>query len=88
MIAFGALHPFFHIVHPLVLTPRLRRAIAVKGVLILGYWTLCFMLTLSLLLVAWLDVREVRRSVLREQRDMWQEIAEQARRQRGRPSDP
>lgn len=43
---------------------RARRAIVVRIATIGAYWSLCFALSVVLLVLAWLDVREVRRKLL------------------------
>ncbi len=47
---------------------RARRAAAVRVAFIGAYWSLCFMLSGSLLILAWLDVREIRRGLMEAQR--------------------
>ena len=75
MIAFGMTHPFFHLPRPAYMTPTLRKALAVRGLMILVYWTACLLLTCGLFLVAWLDLREVRLKMLMVRRDIWREMA-------------
>jgi len=67
LVIFGLVHPFFNLTPPGKLTPEVRRALAVRGLLILLYWTVCMLLGLSLAVLAWLDIREVQRK-LREHR--------------------
>jgi hypothetical protein len=43
---------------------RARRAVAVRLAFIGAYWSVCFMLSGVLLVLAWLDVREIRRKLL------------------------
>ncbi len=43
---------------------RARRAVAVRLAFIGAYWSVCFLLSGVLLVLAWLDVREVRRKLL------------------------
>lgn len=47
-----------------------RRAAAVRVAVIGAYWTLCFLLSALLLILAWLDVREVRKKLLAAQRQL------------------
>ncbi|NLI00266.1 MAG: hypothetical protein GX446_12340 [Chthonomonadales bacterium] len=42
---------------------RARRAAAVRVAVIGAYWSLCFLLSGVLLILAWLDVREIRRKL-------------------------
>jgi len=64
-----------------------RRAVIVKLIVLYSYWTLCFLMALSLVVVAWLDLREVRRKLLMARRDMWKETVEEMHRRVKRPSD-
>src|ERR1041385_4694803 len=57
MLGISWFHPFFHPVRPLVMTEPQRKALAVQGILILGYYAVVFALSLSLLIIAWLYVR-------------------------------
>ena len=77
MIVVGLTHPFFRPVRPAVLTPRIARALKVKILIIGLYWISCSLLTASLFLMAWLDLREVRRKLLRARREMWKDILEE-----------
>ncbi|NUQ71054.1 MAG: hypothetical protein HUU17_09565 [Chthonomonadales bacterium] len=43
---------------------RARRVVAVRLTLIALYWSVCFCLTALLVVLAWLDAREVRRRLL------------------------
>src|SRR5947209_7510504 len=77
MIVVGLTHPFFRPVHPPILTPRIARALKVKILIIGLYWISCSLLTASLFLMAWLDLREVRRKLLQARREMWKDILEE-----------
>ena len=79
MIGFGMMHPFFHLHPPHVMTPTVRKALAVRGLLILFYWTICLLLACSLVFVAWLDLREVRLRMLMARRDIWRNMAGRSR---------
>jgi len=81
MIAVGMTHPFFRITRPRTMTRAIRRALAVQGMMILGWWTVCFILAFALFLVAWLDIREIRRSLAAARRDFWLESARERRRE-------
>lgn len=74
-------------VPPPPMSPQ-RRAVTVKLIFLYFYWTLCFLLALSLVVVAWLDLREVRRKLLTARRDLWKETVEEMRQRVKRPSDP
>lgn len=87
MIIFAMTHPFFRIQPPPTVTPAIRKALAVKGLMILGYWTVCLALTMGLILVAWLDLREIRRKIVMAQRDIWKDIIEQSRKRRDKSSE-
>ena len=88
MIVFGVTSPFFHIARPVIMTPVIRKRLAVRGLAIMAYWTVCILLALSLLLVAWLDLREVRRKLLVARRDIWKDIAERSRERHEKSSEP
>lgn len=70
MVVFSMVHPFFRFRHPVHLTPEVRHAIAVHALLVLAYWTVCFCLVLAMLVVAWLDIREVRRQLAQRRLDI------------------
>ena len=82
MIAVGLIHPFFRPTRPEVLTDQIRRAIQAKVLIVGLYWISCALLTSSLFILAWLDLREVRRKLLLARRDMWKDILEQHRERR------
>jgi len=89
MIFVGMTHPFFRPgPRPAVMTPRLEKAIQVKVLTIGFYWISCTLLTTSLFVLAWLDLREVRRKLLYARRDMWKDILEQHRERRAESSSP
>ena len=54
-----------------------RRAAAVRVAFIGAYWSVCFLLSAALLVLAWLDVREVRRRLLETQRALSRDEAGQ-----------
>ncbi|HXG23099.1 MAG TPA: hypothetical protein VNJ09_00985 [Chthonomonadales bacterium] len=87
MIIFAMTHPFFRFELPPTITPAIRKALAVKGLIILGYWTVCLALTMGLILMAWLDLREIRRKIVMAQRDIWKDIIEQSRKRRDKSSE-
>ncbi len=74
MIAFASFHPFFRFHHVAPVTKQIKNAIALKALLILGYWTVCFGLVLAMLVVAWLDIREVRQRLAQAERDILRNI--------------
>ena len=76
MLAFAWFHPFFHPIGPVVLTERARRALAVQGLFILGYYAIVFLLALFLVVIAWLYARDVRVQLLMAQRDIWKEMVD------------
>lgn len=59
---------------------RARRAVAVRIATIGAYWTLCFGLTGVLLVLAWLDVREIRRKLLAARMAALRTVADARRR--------
>jgi hypothetical protein len=86
MIAFSQLHPFFHPVAPHIMTTRSRRALAAQYMLILGYYSVIFLLALSMLVLAWLYIRDIRVQLALARRDIWQKLASdhaEARKRRG-----
>jgi hypothetical protein len=78
MLVFAMTNPFFHPHRPPHLTETARKALAAHGLLILGYYTICFILALTLLVIAWLYLRDVRVQLALAQRDMWRQIADRA----------
>lgn len=76
MILIGATQPFFHFAPPPHMTPKVRKAMAVKAMIVLSYWTVCFILAACLPIIAWLDVREVRLKMAVARRDIWREVAD------------
>ncbi len=76
MTAFGIYHPAFHRTFPAILTEELRRALVVKTMLVASYWTVCLLLVLTLVVFAWLDMREIRLQLLTARRDMWKGLAQ------------
>ena len=57
---------------------RLRRAnrvVAANVLFAYGYWSICSLLVVGMLFVAWLDTREVSRNYLNERRSVWLEAA-------------
>src|SRR5438067_4276557 len=84
MIVVGLTQPFFDLRIHGPMTPIVRKAVAAKGIMIMGYWTVCFLLALSLLLVAWLEFREIQRNLLLARRDVLREIAGRS----GKPGQP
>jgi hypothetical protein len=78
MLVLAMTNPFFHPHRPPVLTETTRKALAAQGLLILGYYTICFILALTLLVIAWLYLRDVRVQLALAQRDMWRQIADSA----------
>ena len=75
MIAIGVTQPFFDLRIHGPLTPVVRKAVAAKGIMIMGYWTVCFLFAVGLLIVAWLEYREIQRKLLVARRDVWRELA-------------
>ena len=82
MIIVGLTHPFFRPTRPPVLTDQVRRALQAKVLIVGFYWIFCALLATSLFILAWLDLREVRRKLLLARRDMWKDILEQHRERR------
>lgn len=84
MIVIGLKHPFFDLRIHGPMTPAVRKALAAKGVMIMGYWTVCFLLALGMVVVAWLEFREIQRNLILARRDVWREIAARS----GKPGQP
>lgn len=55
---------------------HLRHILRAQIIFAYGYWTLCSLFVLSLLLVAWLDLREVTRNYANQRRKLWTETAQ------------
>jgi len=84
MVIFGATSPLFRPVHPAVLTPVIRRQIKVRILFVGFYWIMCSLLASFLVVLAWLDIREVQRVLAAARRQVWQDAAQQARQRLGR----
>ncbi len=54
----------------------LKRLAKAQTLFIYSYWSLCSLLLIALLVVAWLDAREVARNYLRQQVQLISEVAE------------
>jgi hypothetical protein len=80
MIVFAVYHPFFHFPHPIHPTPQLRHEMARRALFVLAYWTVCFLLVLAMLVVAWLDLREVRRRLAERRLDILSALASRTNR--------
>jgi hypothetical protein len=78
MIFVGFSHPFFHPVVPPFASLAVRRAFAVRALFIMLYWSICFVLLFSLVIVAWLDYREIKLKMLMARRDIFRDIADRA----------
>jgi hypothetical protein len=87
LCANGVLHPFFRLRHRGPLTDTVRKALAVKGVFILSYWSIVFLLAVGLIFVAWLDIREIRAKLAQERANILRRMAEQSRREREKGQD-
>ena len=81
MIVVGLRHPFFDLRIHATMTPLVRKALAAKGIVIMGYWTVCILLALGMILIAWLEFREIQRKLLMARRDVFRDLA-------GRSSKP
>lgn len=79
MIVFGLNHPFFHPTRPPVMSPMVHKAMQVRILIIGMYWIVCTLLATSLILLAWLDVREIARKVAVARRDYARTLADRAR---------
>ena len=90
MLVIGLTHPFFRPTRPPVMTEQIKRAIQAKVLIVGFYWISCALLTTSLFILAWLDLREVRKKLLFARRDMWKDILEQHQQrlaEKSKPSD-
>ena len=75
MITVGIFHPFFHPEIPKSLTPELRKFMKVRLLLIYCYWTACLLAPLFLVVLAYLDMREVKIKSIIAKSEMIQEMA-------------
>ncbi len=48
-----------------------RRIIRMRVLFMYAYWTLWTILSISLMLIGWLDLREVQRMYLQQRKDLW-----------------
>ena len=60
------------------LSPEQARALRIDVIVEAAYWVVWILLVLSLLLVAWLDLREVSRTYLNQRRELWSTAARAA----------
>lgn len=56
-----------------------RKALATQLIFTYSYWTVCGVLVLVAVFVAYLDFREVSRTYLAQRRAIWSEVAERSR---------
>jgi uncharacterized integral membrane protein len=61
----------------------LRRLAKAQALFVYSYWSVCALMLIALLVVAWLDAREVARNYLRQQVELINEVAEK----RKKPSE-
>jgi len=54
---------------------RSHRVVAVQVLAAYGYWTICGLISVAMVFVAWLDLREVSRTYLQQRRAIWAETA-------------
>ena len=88
MLVVGLTHPFFRPTRPPVMTEQIKKAIQVKILMVGFYWISCALLTTTLFILAWLDLREVRKKLLLARRDMWKDILEQHQQRRSEKPNP
>ncbi len=86
MIVYGRTSPFFRVGSHRVLTPLAVKALKAKAIFLFGYWSVCLILAFFLVLIAWLEIREIRRKANAVRRDFAREIAERKQGQSGPPS--
>ena len=65
---------------------RIRRVMLAQVAFVYGYWSVCGVLAVTALLVAWLDMREVSRNFAAQRRALWTEAAARGQRERPPPS--
>jgi hypothetical protein len=58
---------------------RFLKVFRVQLLFIYGYWTVLGLLVIAVLIVAWLDLREVLRNYSQRRRELWAEAIEQTR---------
>ncbi len=61
---------------------RARKALLVKVIFLYAYWSVCGLLIVAALFVAWLDLREVSQNYLHERRALWNEAAVRMQREK------
>jgi hypothetical protein len=89
MILFGMTHPFFRPRAPEAMTPRVRDAFRVQVLIVGFYWTACMLMATSLIVIAWLDVREIRRKIGAARRQIAEEsLRRSIERAQERPPHP
>ena len=78
LIIISYVSPFFHPIAPAITTDKIRRAFKVQALLIWCYYSFCFLMTFSLVIIAWLYTREVRYQMLMARRDIFRDMAKTA----------
>ena len=78
MIIVSLISPFFHPAAPAIMTEKVRRAFKVQAMIIWFYYSICLLLSFSLVIIAWLYVREVRLQLLMARRDIFREMSRSA----------
>jgi len=87
MVVAWFVSPFFRTVHPGPIPEAMRKAIQLKLLVIGCYIATMFLMALSLVLLAWLDIRETRLKGLKAQVEMWKDVSERSRDRHGKPSN-
>lgn len=78
MMFYGTHAPFLRLPHTFPATGVARRAMAVRALMVLTYWTTCIFLGLSLFVVAWLDLRALRRGLMEARMAVWRETMDRS----------
>lgn len=84
MVVCGVTAPFFRMHHAPITSPLLRKAVATQAIMVLGYWTVCFLLTCTLMALAWLDLREVQKKLALARAMVLREMARESEEKRKR----
>jgi|GEM_PF-2749758 hypothetical protein len=75
MIILGLTLPIFHIPPADTIPMEMRHAYLRKVILILSWWALCMIITFSIFLLAWFDLKSVQIRMRMAQRDFWRKVA-------------
>ncbi|MCL5284060.1 MAG: hypothetical protein M1330_05070 [Armatimonadetes bacterium] len=89
MIYMGFHHPALRVAHgyhPVTLAAK--RAFLIKIFFIGSYWTVALLILMVVVVLAWLDFREITRYYLLARRSVWNDMAKDSERHNDTPPQP